>query len=261
MMTPEKKEGLPPVSNNPPGSTVVGRLRFLLRCLLDMQMVSVYRHLRPWLQERSGKLLEVGCGAQPYRHLVPASCGYTGLDWEQAEAHFNYRLPDTVYYQGACFPFADGSFDNLFHTEVLEHIYHPGQFLSECRRVLRPAGGLFFTVPFQARYHYIPHDYFRYTPAALERMLGEAGFARIVIRPRGSDITVAAYKAVSIIYRWIRSSPVGILAGLLLSPLTITALLIGAVTLRSSIGSPDDCLGYTVTAQVSSPDTLPPDLE
>ena len=249
MNAQEKNEGLPPVSNTPPGDTITGKLRFLMRSLLDMQVASVFQHLRPWLKERSGTLLEVGCGAQPYRHLVPAACRYTGLDWEQAEAHFNYRLPDTVYYDGDKFPFDDGSFDNLFHTEVLEHIYHAGQFLAECRRVLKPSGKMFFTVPFQARYHYIPHDFFRYTPAALERMLTEAGFSQVEIRPRGSDITVAAYKNMSVIYRWLRSGPAGMIAGILLAPVAVPVLIVGWLSLRLSIGSPDDCLGYTVTAE------------
>jgi SAM-dependent methyltransferase len=248
MTTPGKTEGLAPVANNPPGKTIIGRLLFSLRLALDLQVASVLRHLRPWLEERNGNLLEVGCGAQPYRHLVPSSCHYTGLDWEQAEAHFNYRLPDTVYYRGDIFPFEDGSFDHLFHTEVLEHVYQAGLFLAECRRVLQPEGTMFFTVPFQARYHYKPHDYFRYTPAALERMLGEAGFRQIEIRPRGSDITVAAYKCISVFYRWIQSGLAGKLAALLVSPVAILVLLLGALSLRSSIGSPDDCLGYTVTA-------------
>jgi SAM-dependent methyltransferase len=247
----ERSEGLPPVANNPPGDTLAGKLRYLVRGLLDMQVASVCRHLEPWLKGVDGALLEVGCGAQPYRHLVPAGCRYTGLDWEQAEAHFDYRLPDTVYYQGELFPFEDGSFDHLFHTEVLEHIYRPGQFLAECRRVLKPSGTMFFTVPFQARYHYIPHDYFRYTPAALERMLGEAGFREVVIRPRGSDLTVAAYKNMSVLYRWVRSGPVGWLAGIVLSPLAALALVTGALSLRNTWGSSDDCLGYTVTASVA----------
>jgi SAM-dependent methyltransferase len=249
MSTKDRFEGLPPVANNPPGDSRMGKLLFFLRGVLDMQVASVCRHLRPWLAGLSGTLLEVGCGAQPYRHLVPSECIYTGLDWEQAEEHFAYRLPDTVYYQGEGFPFAEGSFDHVFHTEVLEHVYHPGRFLAECHRVLKPAGTMFLTVPFQARYHYIPHDYFRYTPAALERMLREAGFREISIRPRGSDLTVAAYKNFSVFYRWLRSGPAGLLAGVLLSPLGALALLVGIVTLRLPLGSPDDCLGYTVTAR------------
>jgi SAM-dependent methyltransferase len=244
----DKNEGLPPLSNMPPGETITGKLRFLVRSFLDMQVASVLHHLQPWLRERNGTLLEVGCGAQPYRHLVPAACHYTGLDWEQAEAHFDYHLPDTVYYDGERFPFADGSFDNLFHTEVLEHIYHGGAFLAECRRVLKPSGKLFFTVPFQARYHYIPHDFFRYTPAALERMLTEAGFRNIEICPRGSDITVAAYKSMSVIYRWLQSGLVGKIAGILSAPIAVPLLIVGHLSMRCSLGSPDDCLGYTVTA-------------
>jgi SAM-dependent methyltransferase len=248
MKAQEKREGLRPVSNCPPGETFTGKLRFFARLILDMQVASVYQHVGPWLRERRGTLLEVGCGAQPYRHLVTAACRYTGLDWEQSEANFNYRLPDTFYYDGEKFPFADGSFDNLFHTEVLEHIYHADEFLAECRRVLKPSGAMFFTVPFQARYHYIPYDFFRYTPAALERMLTEAGFIDIEIRPRGTDITVAAYKNMSVIYRWMQSGIPGILAGILLFPLAMPILLIGCLSLRFSAGSTDDCLGYTIIA-------------
>lgn len=238
-----------PVANNSPGNTLFGKLRFFVRSLLDLQMSSVYQHLSPWLKTQNGALLEVGCGAQPYRHLVPAACHYTGLDWEQAEAHFKYRFPDTIYYSGELFPFKDGSFDNLFHTEVLEHVYHAGQFLGECHRVLKPSGTMFFTVPFQARYHYIPHDYFRYTPAALKLMLAEAGFREIEIRPQGSDITVAAYKSVSVIYRWLRSGLSGLPAGILFLPLVVPLVVVGWMTLRLALGSHDDCLGYTVTAK------------
>lgn len=245
----KKNEGLPPVANNPPGKTSTGKLLFFVRTFLDMQMGSVYRHLRPWLENRCGELLEVGCGAQPYRYLVPAGCHYTGLDSEEAEANFDYRLPDTIYYGGERFPFEDGSFDSLFHTEVLEHIYHAGQFLAECRRVLKPAGTMFFTVPFQARYHYIPHDFFRYTPAALERMLTEVGFREIEIRPRGSDITVAANKCISVVYRWLRSGLTGAVAGILLLPVALPVLVIGWLSVRLTIGSYDDCLGYTVIAK------------
>ncbi|OGU13967.1 MAG: hypothetical protein A2076_09400 [Geobacteraceae bacterium GWC2_53_11] len=245
----KKIEGLPPVANKPPGKTYTGKLLFLVRTLLDMQMGSVYRHLRPWLEKRSGELLEAGCGAQPYRYLVPVGCRYTGLDSEEAEANFDYRLPDTIYYGGERFPFEDRSFDSLFHTEVLEHIYLADQFLVECCRVLKPAGTMFFTVPFQARYHYIPHDFFRYTPAALERMLIEAGFSQIEIRPRGSDITVAANKCISVFYRWLRSGLTGAVAGILLLPIALTVLVIGWLSLRLTIGSYDDCLGYTVIAK------------
>jgi hypothetical protein len=82
-------------------------------------------------------------------------------------------------------------------------------------------------------------------------MLGVAGFIRIETRPRGSDLTVAAYKNMSVFYRWLRSGPVGVIAALLVSPLALPVLIVGWLSLRCSAGSHDDCLGYTVTA---SPD-------
>jgi hypothetical protein len=81
-------------------------------------------------------------------------------------------------------------------------------------------------------------------------MLTEAGFGRIVIRPRGNDIAVAAYKIVSVVYRWLRSGPAGMAAGILLLPVALTVLAVGQLSLRLPVGSEDDCLGYTVTAEV-----------
>ena len=93
MSTNTKPENFRPPKNNPPDDTLIGMITFLGRRALDLQVASVYAHLKPWLEKISGSLLEVGCGAQPYRHLVKACCSYTGLDWEQAEAYFSYRQP------------------------------------------------------------------------------------------------------------------------------------------------------------------------
>jgi SAM-dependent methyltransferase len=242
-------EKSPPPPNNPPGATAGGKLLFLLRILGDLQVASVLRELPPWLAIRTGSVLEIGCGAQPYRHLLPPSCSYTGLDWEKAEEHFAYRVPDTVYYDGGDFPFPDGFFDSVFHTEVLEHVYETSPFLEECKRVLKPGGEMFFSVPFQARYHYIPYDFRRYTPAALERMLLEAGFDAIVITPRGNDITVATYKNLAVIYRWLQSGLFGTLLGTCFLPCALLFLLVGHLSLMLKVGSSDDCLGYAVKAE------------
>jgi SAM-dependent methyltransferase len=44
-------------------------------------------------------------------------------------------------------PYPDASFDIVVHSDTLEHVENPIQALSECRRVLRPAGVLAFTIP------------------------------------------------------------------------------------------------------------------
>lgn len=242
-------EYFPSPANLPPGKTFRGKIRFFLRRLADLQVASVLQQLLPWLSGISGKVLEVGCGAQPYRHFIPSSCEYQGLDWEGASKYFSYKIPDTIYYSGEDFPFEDNHFDALFHTEVLEHIYHKEQFLHECYRVLKPASQMFFTVPFQARNHYKPFDFWRFTPAAIERMLREAGFEEIVIASRGNDITVASYKNVSLTYRWLQGNLFEKFLGLITLPFALLFLLIGHFSLWLRIGSSDDALGYIVTAR------------
>lgn len=248
MSTHHFKENFPPPSNNPPGNTLTGKLLFIARIVADLQVASGLMSLKPWIERVAGNVLEIGCGAQPYRHLLPDTCVYTGLDWEGAEEHFAYRVPDTVYYGGGAFPFDDGTFDHLFHTQVLEHIYDDNFFLGECMRVLKPGGSMFFTVPFQARYHYIPYDYRRYTPSALEMLLAEAKFPQIEVSPMGNDITVAAYKNLSIVYRWLRSGFLGKILGIAALPIVPLCLLTGHLSLMLPVGSADDTLGYAVRA-------------
>ena len=214
-----------------------------------MMVASVVNNIKPWMAARQGRVLDVGCGAQPYRRLLPSGCHYQGLDWEGAESQFAYHAPDTLYYDGKTFPFADQQFDALFHTEVLEHVYDCAAFLAECARVLKPGGSMFFSVPFAARYHYIPNDYWRYTPATLQKLVTAAGFEKIAIHTRGTDLTVTAYKIISIVYRWLLGRLYQKILGVLALPFAAVSLVIGQASLLWNIGSTDDCLGYIVTAQ------------
>jgi hypothetical protein len=83
----------------------------------------------------------------------------------------------------------------------------------------------------------------------LTRLLDESGFKDVVITPRGTDITVASYKVISVIYRWILGGPFGKLMGAAVSPIWMIALLTGHTSIRWNLGSLDDCLGYVVTAR------------
>jgi SAM-dependent methyltransferase len=226
------------------------KLRRLVHLFADLQVVSVERTLGPWLAKQNGLLLEVGCGDQPYRPLVPSSCAYRGLDIADAKTGFDANsAPDVTMYSGGAFPFGDHSFDCLFHTDVIEHVYDYQFFLKECRRVLKADGAMFFAVPFQARYHYIPLDYWRFTPSSLKTLLEEAGFNDIVVKARGTDITVAMYKVAAVAFRWAYGGIFKRLAFVFLSPLTVILLIIAHLSMRLGLGSTDDCLGYAVTAR------------
>ena len=104
-----------------------------------------------------------------------------------------------------------------------------------------------FTVPFQARFHYIPHDYWRFTPTALEMITEQAGFGNVRVTARGNDVVVACYKALGVCYRVGSANP---FAWLALAPV-VAGLLIGAhLSLVVGRGSENDCLGYTVLSTI-----------
>jgi SAM-dependent methyltransferase len=246
-------EAWKPLPNVPPDN-VIHTFLFRLRLFFDFEAGTVYRDLKKAFKETAGKVLEVGCGLQPYRHLLPRQTEYYALDWEGSKVFFASGAKDVHYYDGTQFPFEDGMFNLVFHTEVLEHVYHLGPFLYECHRVLANGGRMLFTVPFAARNHYTPHDFWRLTPASITRLLQEARFADIVVVPRGGDIAVAMHKINSVCYRLVfRNIPRRLLR--LLNRVFLMLLFAVPVALLTSagnlsillkLGSPDDPLGYTV---------------
>ncbi len=86
--------------------------------------------------------------------------------------------------------------DTVLCTETLEHVLDPPGFLAEAKRSLRPGGRLILTVPFAARWHYVPFDYWRFTPSGIKHLLSESGFTEIKVYRRGNALTVACYKVI-----------------------------------------------------------------
>jgi len=234
------------------GSSPVHKLRAWARRFVDLQAGSIYRDLAVLLPARSGSLVDVGCGAQPYRELTGSGVKYVGIDTSDAKANFGYEIPDTIYYSGDTWPIDTESADTVLCTETLEHVLEPDAFLREAARCLRPGGLLIITVPFAARWHYIPHDYYRYTPSGIAHLLYRAGLQDVGVYPRGNPVTVACYKVIALqlllffpqdgllpikVLRW--------LLGVLALPIIVGLAAIANISL--SWGG-DDCIGYTVTA-------------
>lgn len=235
-------------------TSVRGRLVSRVRRAFDLQAASIWRDLKLPLGEASGTVLDVGAGAQPYRPLVNGGATYRAIDTADARERFGYNLPGTVYFSGDDWPIADRSIDLLLATETLEHIPDPDAFLAQTRRVLRHGGKLILTVPFAARWHYIPYDYWRFTPSALQMLLERNGFADVVVLARGNELTVASVKVMALILPFLlpqggRLSAFRRLFGLALAPLLVIAAVVGQISLRRQGG--DDCLGYTVFARSS----------
>ena len=241
----------PPVFK--PNTTARNRLENQLRRFLDLQAGSAWRDLQAELGQARGRLLDIGCGAQIYRGLVPAQVAYLGIDTSDAKARFGYEIPDTHYFDGEEWGVEEAAFDTALCTEVLEHIQDPPPFLARTLRTLRPGGRLVLTVPFAARWHFIPYDYWRYTPTSLNALLTAAGFTEVRVQARGNPVTVACYKVMALPLMLLFGSDTrqpGLAKramGVLLLPLLGVAAVLANLTMGQDWG--DDCLGYTVTAR------------
>jgi SAM-dependent methyltransferase len=93
-------------------------------------------------------------------------------------------------------PFADGVFDLVWSSEVIEHVADTARWLSEVRRVLAPGGRLLLTTPSHGRLALALHGIERYseplgdhlhlyTRRSLGGLLGEFGFDPVIVRRAG----------------------------------------------------------------------------
>lgn len=171
------------------------------RKLISPVLFGLTNQLLPRLLARAkGQFLDAGCGTQPFRSAVEGQVDrYLTFDIEARAGELDFTgdvqdmsaVPDT-------------SIDSLLCSEVLEHVPHPDRAVGEFARVLRPGGVLFVTVPFLARLHEEPHDYFRYTRYGLRRLLDEGGFDVDEIVETGSLFSFLGHQVslVSLGFTW-----------------------------------------------------------
>jgi SAM-dependent methyltransferase len=226
-----------------------GRWLFAVRCLIDLQVRTVYGFLRSKVPQMQGSLLDVGCGESPYAHLLSPMATYTGVDIATAPQFGMHAADGIVSYDGKTLPFPDEHFDHIMCTEVLEHVEDPAVFVTELRRVLKDGGTLVATIPFSARVHYEPFDFQRFTNWGLMRLF--ATFRDVQITPRGSDLVSISAKLIVVAVRLARPSADASLlwrlpALLVFAPAVGIALAIAHVALAYDLGSKSDPLGYSI---------------
>jgi SAM-dependent methyltransferase len=251
MVFREAERWRPPLFRPP--TTFTARLVAALRRFFDLQAGSIWNDLSAELGAPHGVVLDVGCGAQPYRPLVNPNDTYVGIDIAAAKEHFGYEIPDTLYYDGEVWPVDAASADLVLCTETLEHVRNPDSFLAQAARATKPGGAILLTVPFSARWHFIPYDYWRFTPSSLRDLLERNGFTNVAVYARGNHFTVACYKVMALILPFLlppgknRLRELALrLVGFLFLPVLLLLAIVGQLTLLG--GGGDDCLGYTAVA-------------
>jgi len=146
---------------------------------------------------RGSRILDAGCGEQPFRkfcsHLIYVGQDFAKYDGEGDGVGLQTKtwdhgtnVPDLVC-DITAIPEADGSFDAILCTEVLEHLPDPVEALGEFSRLLRPDGVLLLTAPFCSIAHFTPY-YFStgFSRYWYETNLSNLGFNVVELKPNGS---------------------------------------------------------------------------
>lgn len=128
------------------------------------------------------KILDVGCGRGDF---------LGGFKERGLDAYGLDREADAVKIEGGAsvkccdieknaFPFPDNTFDVVFSKSLIEHLYNPENFITECRRVLKPGGRLILMTPdWTSTMKIFFDDYTHrqpYTAAAAKDLLDIFGF-------------------------------------------------------------------------------------
>ena len=164
---------------------------------VPMALWSEWRRLNyGWFEEElsrledGARLLDLGSGPGWFKQLFERFNGVTmdvlPFDYVDFLADVSGRLPLTA-----------NCVDGVMLSNMLEHVYRPVELLHEIARILRPGCSVYGTVPFLVKVHQAPHDFFRYTPFALQRMLDEAGFTSHEVRPLGNLPEIMAIELVN----------------------------------------------------------------
>lgn len=127
------------------------------------------------------RVLEIGCGAGGMLRPLRRFGTVHGIDiaTDYVRACHEHGLAHMLTGSGDALPFADGSFDLVALFDVIEHIPDERATLVEVRRILKPGGTVFLSVPaYQFLYSQndrVVHHQRRYTATQLRRRLEGAG--------------------------------------------------------------------------------------
>jgi SAM-dependent methyltransferase len=136
----------------------------------------------------NGKLVaDLGCGDQYIRKPVERRGGsYMGIDIDECNLETDG------------FPIGDSTCDIVICLALIEHLFDPGHFLTEVKRVLKPGGHLWMSTPdieaCGAKFWNDPTHVHPYTRLSLCTVLRMNGYTEVLVTPNYRCKPVMYYK-------------------------------------------------------------------
>jgi SAM-dependent methyltransferase len=146
----------------------------VLRWLYQILQIIVNKYLI----KKSNVILDYGCGSSPYKDLfLPYFSKYIGVDIGEN------NNADILVSENEIIPLKDESVDAVVSTQVLEHVYDTGFYLTECCRLLNKNGLLILSTHGLWPYHPYPNDFHRWTREGLVKEVENYGFKCLKVYP------------------------------------------------------------------------------
>jgi SAM-dependent methyltransferase len=143
--------------------------------------------------KKGGAILDIGCSSGAFLGTMRGeSWKLYGIEWEASTAEKAKAATGAEVFVGEALdaPFLAESFDVITGFDLLEHVYHPRQFLAKVLEWLKPGGIAYFGLPnidsWEARmlgtYWYgleLPRHLSFFSPRSLRHALTSLGFQEI----------------------------------------------------------------------------------
>jgi len=155
--------------------------------------------VRRFAHELHGRIIDVGCGRQPYRGYFSHATEYTGCDVTAERSPVDFICPaDRI-------PVEAERFDGVLCTEVLEHVPDPLSVVREFHRILVHGGRALITVPMFWPAHEQPWDYRRFPGHGLLHLADASRFRVDHLVPRGGKMAMVGQVVLTAFQRYFRS--------------------------------------------------------
>ena len=211
------------------------------------------------LLPNGARILDAGAGEQRYRDSC-SHLDYVSQDFGKYQGHgdgkgLQKKEWDTsqidIVSDLVSIPEADGSFDAILCTEVLEHVPAPQDAIKEFSRLISPGGTLILTAPFCSLTHFSPYYFCNgFSPFWYERWLNKYGFKIEEITARGNYFEYLAQEMRRLPSQLSKYSRVSPLRKFLVNLVMFTAIkLIAGPSLGDSGSSEILCFGYHTIAR------------